>query len=62
MDAEGNKKTDNDLIYIGEPLEIDEDTFLKQLKDLYEASYDNDEERLLTLAEETVGTYKRNEE
>ncbi|MBR4421446.1 MAG: polysaccharide biosynthesis protein, partial [Erysipelotrichaceae bacterium] len=62
MDAEGNKKTDNDLIYIGEPLQIDEDTFLKQLKELYEASYDNDEERLLSLAEETVETYKRNED
>ena len=62
MDAEGNKKTDNDLIYIGEPLEIDEDRFLKQLKELYEASYDNDEERLLKLSEETVPTYTRNKE
>ncbi len=62
MDAEGNKKTDNDLIYIGEPLDIDEDAFLKQLKELYEASYDNDEERLLKLSEETVPTYTRNKE
>ena len=62
MDAEGNKKTENDLIYIGEPLEIDEDDFLKKLKELYEASYDNDEDRLLDLTAETVLTYKRNEE
>ena len=62
MDAEGNKKTENDLIYIGEPLDIDEDRFLKQLKELYEASYDNDEERLLKLSAETVPTYTRNEE
>ena len=62
MDAEGNKKTENDLIYIGEPLEIDEDVFLKQLKELYEASYDNDEEKLLKLSAETVVTYTRSEE
>ena len=46
----------------GEPLEIDEDDFLKKLKELYEASYDNDEDRLLDLTAETVLTYKRNEE
>ncbi len=62
MDAEGNKKTENDLIYIGEPLEIDEDDFLKKLKELYEASYDNDEDRLLDLTAETVPTYIRSEE
>ena len=32
MNAEGNLKTDNNLIYIGKPLEIDEDKFLDDIK------------------------------
>ena len=59
MDAEGNTKTDNDLIYIGKPLDINEDVFLKQLKQLYEVSYNNDE-HIFDLVEEVVNTYKRN--
>ncbi|MBQ2658401.1 MAG: polysaccharide biosynthesis protein [Erysipelotrichaceae bacterium] len=58
MDAEGNRKTDNDQIYVGMPLEIDEDEFLKQLKELYIASNNNDE-NIYELAEKVVPTYKR---
>ena len=61
MDAEGNKKTDNDLIYIGEPIEIDEDLFLNQLKELYTASYNNSD-NIFELVEKTVPTYRRKEE
>jgi FlaA1/EpsC-like NDP-sugar epimerase len=60
MDKEGNNKTDNDMIYVGKPLEIDEDRFLEQLKNLYHAANDNDE-NIFRLVEETVDTYKRNE-
>ena len=60
MDAEGNTKTDNDLIYIGKPLELDEDTFLNQLKKLYEVANNNDE-RIFDLVSEVVTTYKKKE-
>ena len=60
MAAEGNKKTDNDLIYVGMPLDIDEDKFLEQLKKLYIAANNNDES-IFDLVENTVPTYKRNE-
>lgn len=58
MDAEGNIKTDNDMIFIGKPLIINEDKFLKQLKQLYEVANNNDE-NIFDLVEEAVGTYKR---
>ena len=58
MDSEGNKKTDNDLIYVGMPLDIDEDIFLMQLKELYIASNNNDE-NIFELVEKVVPTYRR---
>lgn len=36
MSEEGLKKTDNKMIYIGKPIEFDEENFLKQLKKLDE--------------------------
>ena len=60
MDAEGNRKTENDLIYVGAPLDIDEDRFLEQLKQLYIRSMDNDE-NIGEMVEQIVETYKRNE-
>lgn len=59
MDAEGNKKTDNDLIFVGEPLEIDEDKFLQHLKDLYFAANNNNENEVFVLTEDVVETYHR---
>jgi FlaA1/EpsC-like NDP-sugar epimerase len=38
MDEEGMTKTENDLIYIGHPIKMDEDLFRKQLQRLDEAS------------------------
>ncbi|MBQ6334407.1 MAG: polysaccharide biosynthesis protein [Erysipelotrichaceae bacterium] len=61
MAAEGNKKTDNDLIFVGKPLDIDEDKFLDQLKRLHIVSHNNDD-RIFELVEEVVTTYKRNED
>lgn len=59
MDAEGNTRTENDLIYIGKPLQLDEDKFLQQLKQLYETSNNNDD-KIFELVESIVETYKRN--
>ena len=60
MDAEGNTKTDNDLIYIGKPIEIDEDKFLNQLKQLY-VEANNNEDNIFELVKDIVTTYKRKE-
>ena len=43
MAEEGMKKTDNELIHIGNPIPFDVDTFLVQLRKLMIAAYDNDE-------------------
>ena len=61
MAAEGNQTTDNDLIFIGKPLDIDEDIFLPQLKELYIASNNNDD-HIFELVEKVVSTYKRKED
>lgn len=39
MEEEGLKSTENELIHIGKPLEFDEEEFLKDLEDLYQAAY-----------------------
>ncbi|MBR4470696.1 MAG: polysaccharide biosynthesis protein [Erysipelotrichaceae bacterium] len=61
LDAEDNGRTDNDLIFVGKPLEINEDVFLEQLKELYIASNNNDE-NIFDLVEKTVSTYRRKED
>lgn len=43
MAEEGMKKTDNELIHIGKPVEFDVEEFLVQLYKLARASYENDE-------------------
>ena len=43
MAEEGMKKTPNDLIHIGNPIPLDTDKFLIQLKALMNAAYENDE-------------------
>lgn len=59
MAAEGNKKTDNDLIYVGMPLEINEDEFLEELKNLYAVAIDNNEEETINNISKIVSTYVR---
>lgn len=61
MAAEGNKKTDNNLIYIGEPIEIDVDKFISDLKEIYECATDNNEEKTVECVSKIVTTYKRAE-
>lgn len=43
MEEEGLKKTDNDLIHIGNPIPFDEDAFLAKLEKLMEIAYSNKE-------------------
>jgi len=58
MAAEGNNKTDNDLIYVAKPLDIDEDQFLDDIKELYEVA-NNNEDRIFDVVSKVVTTYKR---
>ncbi|MCF2555876.1 polysaccharide biosynthesis protein [Faecalicatena contorta] len=53
---EGLQKTENDLIYIGEPLEFDEVHFLSELKKLEEAAI-NEDEKVKELVAGIVTTY-----
>jgi len=53
---EGLQKTANDLIYIGKPLEFDEDEFLNELKKLERAAIDEDE-KVKELVAGIVTTY-----
>ena len=57
MAEEGLKKTKNELIYIGKPIEFDSDEFLRSLKGLMDAAYKNQGD-IRELVKEVVGTYK----
>lgn len=57
MAEEGLRKTDNALIHIGCPIPFDVDKFLIQLEGLMKASYENREEDIRQLVEQTVSTY-----
>lgn len=39
MEEEGLRSTENELIHVGRPIEFDEEEFLKDLENLYEAAY-----------------------
>ena len=56
MDEEGLKKTENELISIGKPIEFDEDKYIKQLEELMVAAY-QDRKDIRDLIEEVVPTY-----
>lgn len=58
MIAEGNKKTNNDLIYVAQPLDIDEDQFLDDIRKLYEVA-NNNEVDIFDEVSRVVTTYKR---
>lgn len=57
MGEEGLEKTDNELIFIGAPLEMDDEIFEKQLKELEEAS-ENESDRIKEIVAEVVPTYQ----
>ena len=56
MDEEGLRKTDNKLIFIGKPIEIDEEVFKKQLQDLEVAAKD-ETKNIRKRVQEIVPTY-----
>ena len=56
MAEEGMKETANKLIHIGKPIEIDEDQFFIQLKNLKEASK-NESADIRAMIKEIVPTY-----
>ena len=58
MAEEGMKTTPNHLIHIGKPIDFDTELFLKQLTQLAEVSYQNNEEAIITLVSEIVPTYR----
>ena len=56
MDEEGMKKTENELINIGKPIEFDEDRFISQLVELMNAAY-QERDDIRDLIAEAVPTY-----
>ena len=56
MDEEGLQKTDNRLIFIGKPIELDEEKFIGQLKELEEAAVDEHQD-IRKKVKELVPTY-----
>ncbi|MCF0136584.1 MAG: polysaccharide biosynthesis protein [Lachnospiraceae bacterium] len=56
MNEEGMRKTPNNLIYIGNPVEFDTDQFLEGLQDLMEAAYEERKD-IRQLVSELVPTY-----
>ncbi|MBQ6839381.1 MAG: polysaccharide biosynthesis protein [Oscillospiraceae bacterium] len=57
MAEEGMKKTENELIHIGNPIPFDTEEFLVQLKKLMDAAYDNDE-AICRMVAQMVPTYR----
>jgi FlaA1/EpsC-like NDP-sugar epimerase len=57
MEEEGMKKTENDLIFIGKPLEIDEKHLFEKIQQLYVEAY-NETDKMKELVHELVPTYK----
>ena len=61
MAEEGLQKTDNDLIFIGNPIRFDVDGFLNRLENLMLAAYANRED-IRDLVKDMVSTYHPEEE
>lgn len=56
MAEEGLRKTENDLIHIGQPIPFDTTQFLRDLEDLAKASYDNST-HIVEMVEHIVPTF-----
>ena len=57
MAEEGIQKTKDDLIYIGNPIPLDEDKLFRDLHGLMEAAYANKEAQIRVLLKQMVSTY-----
>ena len=60
MAEEGLKKTENNMIYIGKPMDFDENEFTKNLEELSEILYDEKADIKRKVAQ-IVTTYKYGE-
>ncbi len=56
MDEEGLQSTENARIHIGKPIEFDEDEFLKDLEELYQAAY-AETDHMKKIVKKIVPTY-----
>lgn len=56
MDEEGLQSTENERIHIGKPIEFDEEEFLKDLEDLYQAAY-AETDHMKKIVKKIVPTY-----
>lgn len=56
MDEEGLQSTENERIHIGKPIEFDEDEFLRDLEDLYQAAY-AETDHMKKIVKKIVPTY-----
>ena len=61
MDEEGMKDTENKMIHIGRPIEMNDEWFLEKIRELEQASKD-ESDRIRELVAELVPTYKSREE
>ena len=57
MEEEGMRTTPNKLIHIGNPIPFDADTFLRQLQELMELAYADQNDQMQALVEQVVTTY-----
>lgn len=56
MEEEGLQSTENDRIHIGKPIEFDEEEFLKDLEELYQAAY-AETDHMKKIVKKIVPTY-----
>ncbi len=61
MDEEGMQKTDNELIFIGHPIDMDDEEFKKKLEILDDDSKEDDE-NIRKYVMDIVPTYKPNKD
>ena len=62
MAEEGMKTTPNRLIYIGKPIDFDHNRFLKDIHELMDICYDNEDEKLREYIKQVVPTFRAPEE
>jgi FlaA1/EpsC-like NDP-sugar epimerase len=56
MDEEGLEKTENNLVYVGQPIQFDDRNFLRQLDELFNAATENQPD-MKERARQLCGTY-----
>lgn len=62
MDEEGLRRTGNDKIRVGKPIDIDEKEFFKELNILRKVAFNNQDEKVDLIMKSIVPTYVRSEE